>query len=112
MINKLSQEIHANAVSKGFYEAHFNYAEKIMLCVCELSESIEADRKGRRADLKAFFQRRNELIASIDKDVVKPENEPNLIREYKNACFKKYVKDTLEDELADTMIRIMDIAGH
>ena len=38
MINKLSQEIHANAVSKGFYEAHFNYAEKIMLCVCELSE--------------------------------------------------------------------------
>ena len=114
-INELSEEIHENAVNKGFYSLHqgeLNLAEKIMLCVCELSEAIEADRKGKRADLEAFFKRRNELIASMNSKAVKPDDEIDLIIGYQKQCFKTYVKDTVEDELADCMIRIMDLAGY
>jgi NTP pyrophosphatase (non-canonical NTP hydrolase) len=59
-----------------------------MLCVSELSEALEADRKGRVANLDKFDQG----IAHGD-------------------IFETYIKDTFEDELADTVIRILDLCG-
>lgn len=60
-----------------------------MLCVSELSEALEADRKGNHA--KPFVS-----LSSED---------------FKDK-FEKNCKDTFEDELADAIIRILDLCGY
>ena len=52
---------------------------------------MEADRKGRHADLKSFNEAINGFACEI--------------------AFDGYIKDTVEDELADAAIRILDLAG-
>jgi len=51
MLNKLAEEIHKNAVDKGFWEKPVEVGTSLMLIVSELGEALEADRKGDFADL-------------------------------------------------------------
>lgn len=44
MINKLSQQIHENAISKGFFDKEKNIGEMLCLIHSEVSEALEADR--------------------------------------------------------------------
>lgn len=73
-------------------------AQKIMLIVTELAESIEADRSSIDADWEKFEYIHDELI----------EENFNEKVAFKGA-FEGAVKDTFEDELADAMIRIFDL---
>lgn len=97
MINELSKQIHENAKNKGFFDEQKNIGEMLCLIHSEVSEALEADRKGKYANLKKF---------DIDRQST-PFHE--------NSCtiqaFKDNVKDTFEDELADIMIRVMDLAA-
>lgn len=43
-INELINRCHTTAKEKGFWDVSQNIAEKLMLCVTELSEACEADR--------------------------------------------------------------------
>lgn len=95
-IKQLSREIHQNAVNKGFWEENYNTAEKLMLIVSEISEALEADRKSYYADLG------NSDLQVIEADMLNDED-------YK-ALFERKVKNTFEDELADALIRILDLA--
>ena len=90
-IKELQKEIHKNAVSKGFYENPHNFGNDLMLVVSELGEAIEAHRNNEWCDMKAF----NEVLISEQYDYV--------------TCFEKYVKDTIQDEIADGVIRLMDM---
>lgn len=96
MINELSNEIHKNNIAKGFYEDEKNIGEMLALIHSEVSEALEADRKGRYA---------GEGAADY---VVKNSHNDNYFQE----LFKRDIKDTFEDELADIMIRVMDLAAH
>ncbi|MDA8886730.1 hypothetical protein OAD66_05415 [Bacteroidia bacterium] len=93
MINKLTSEIHQNAVSKGFYADERNIGEILCLIHSEVSEALEADRDNRflRSDLS---------------DVLKLDDSAFV------AKFEKTTKNTFEDELADILIRVMDLAGY
>jgi NTP pyrophosphatase (non-canonical NTP hydrolase) len=95
-INELSKIIHSKAKEKGFYDGEFNLSEKLMLIVSELGEAQESDRKNRKANLEYFLERQKELVAD----------------EGKVRAFESSVKDTLEDELADALIRILDLCGY
>lgn len=93
MINKLSKEIHENNKAKGFYEDKKNIGEMLCLIHSEVSEALEADRKD-------VFATKNILAVNgwvTDEDF--------------KESFKRGVKDTFEDELADIMIRVMDLAA-
>jgi len=113
--DELSQSIHHNAVNKNFWEcdiilklmqdkqfhpdhiktvAHAFRAQKLMLMVSEISEAMEADRKDR------YFR---ESISAVNGWISDQDFVPH---------FEKAVKDTLEDELADTFIRLLDFAQH
>ena len=94
MIKELQKEIHKNAVSKGFYDHPHNFGNDLMLVVSELGEAIEAHRKNEWCDIKAF----NEALISEQYDY--------------STCFEKYVKDTINDEIADAFIRILDMCEY
>lgn len=93
-IKSLILEIHENAKSKGFYDpgTSENIGEKLMLIVSEIAEALEADRKG-------YYS----ICGTLTKALEYGED-------FKNA-FEANVKNTFEDELADAVIRIFDLAG-
>ncbi|MDR0694704.1 MAG: hypothetical protein LBF81_05345 [Prevotellaceae bacterium] len=103
-LNQLRDEIHKNAVEKGFYDfeqsvpngalakevEHAFFAQKIALIHSELGEALNADRCNAHAHLSKY---------------------DNFNIFYKEA-FEFHIKDTVEDELADVIIRTLDLCGH
>lgn len=96
MMNELAKEIYKNAVSKGFYEDNkaTNMGERLALIHSEVSEALEADRENRFTKLGAVYG--TDHLSDI------------FFKEY----FKKEIKDTFEDELADVIIRCLDTAAY
>jgi NTP pyrophosphatase (non-canonical NTP hydrolase) len=86
----LARRIFENAKKHGFHEEGENIPEKLMLIVSELGEACEALRQGKRFTLY-------DRVKAYD---VLPE-----------IVFEQVVKDTFEDELADVLIRTLDLAG-
>ena len=70
-----------------------------MLVITELSEAVEADRKGLYARRKVF----EDWIILMD--------DPKTKDEEFIYAFKSNIKDTVEDELSDACIRLLDLAG-
>jgi len=110
MLNELAQEINTNAHRKGFYDndkaleklliGEVRIAtlkalatQKLALVITEISEAIEALRNSHVADL--------DLLEGIKDNAIE-----NVLR-FTNT-FEFYVKDTLEDEIADSIIRLLD----
>jgi hypothetical protein len=90
-----AKEIHANAIAKGFYPENpkdRNDKEMLMLIICELAEAVEAHRDNR------WMDGRQGII---------PEELAKYPQEFE-VNFKAWVKDTVEDEMADALIRILD----
>lgn len=91
-IQEISKQINYNAHAKGFWDKGVDVPEKLMLIVSEVSEAMEAD----RVDKRCLPQLAAEVVTMGD--------------EMFERHFKGDVKDTFEDELADTAIRIFDLA--
>lgn len=94
-LNDAAYKIHQAAKEKGFWDNPRETGTLLMLCVSELSEAMDADRENRFADIGLFNT--NMLIKSNG--------------DYSPMIFKDHIKDTFEDELADTVIRILDLCG-
>jgi NTP pyrophosphatase (non-canonical NTP hydrolase) len=110
-LNELRNKIHENAKAKGFYDnethiignmrgygntnatKHAFFAQKIALIHSELSEALEADRKDKRANVKSL------------------EEWGNLNNGQWCGIFENTVKNSIEDELADVIIRTLDLCG-
>lgn len=104
--NKLREKAHSNSVRHGFWENNPSDQHFLCLVISELMEAVEADRKSRRADTNAFLDKmeaRKTLEYQADTDIYK-SYQPKRI-------FEDYIKDTVEDELADAAIRLLDLAG-
>ena len=98
MLNELSNKAHAAAVEKGFYERKRDLPELAMLIITELSEAVEAERKG--AKIEAYRQ--------------KWACEYN-VDDWDANIFAKYdidMRGTIEEEIADAIIRILDLCGY
>ena len=87
-LNELAKRIHQDNVERGFYDEKRELGTLLMLIVSEVSEALEADRKGRHVNIHEIAE-----YANPDK-------------------FKEYIKDTFEDEIADTFIRLFDLVGY
>jgi NTP pyrophosphatase (non-canonical NTP hydrolase) len=98
-IAELSKEIHENAKNKGFWDKERNMGEILMLIVSEVSEAMEADREDRQANVNGF----NKMLEGWDDEHYAYDNAFKMV-------FEKTIKNTIEDELSDAAIRIMDLA--
>ena len=104
MINELARQIHENAKSKGFYDGEKNTGEMLCLIHSEVSEALEADRKSHYANLEREWH----LQGLADANYGHTFNDNEFAKTY----FEDTVKNTFEDELADIMIRVMDLAAY
>ena len=92
-LTRLSQDFHQRAVAKGFWDKGSTAGHYLMLAFGELHEAIEADRLGKCAKLTP---EQIERLRSLEGE--------EFVKE-----FLQLVKDTVEDEFADTVIRLLDI---
>lgn len=99
-LNELAVEAHANAVEKGFWEDNPSNEHFICLIISELMEAVEAHRENRFAKIPV-----NKKDTVFDAPVFHPKNCYFIVN------FDTYIKDTVEDELADAFIRLLDLAG-
>ena len=92
MLNALKEKAHKTAVEHGFYEEVKPDAFYLGLVMSEAGEAINADRKGMHADTNWF-----------EEGVANGYLTPVL--------FESYIKNSVEDEIADIVIRLLDFAG-
>lgn len=90
-LNELKNKVHQAAKEKGFWDEQHSDETMLMLIITEVSEAVEADRKGKRADRKEFLY----FLADVSFE----------------RSFSTFIKDTVDDELADAFIRCLDLAG-
>ncbi|MDR1216646.1 MAG: hypothetical protein LBK25_08190 [Treponema sp.] len=96
-LNELRDMAFEYAEKQGFHQEPVNFGERLMLIVSELGEALEADRKG--------------------KDGWLSEKEENRLKEDKKLygitpCqYEQNIRGTVQEELADALIRIFDTAG-
>lgn len=96
-LNELRNRIHSNAVNHGFWQNKPSSEHFLCLVITELAEAVEAD----RTDKKALLNKKT--VANIDGGIYDAPESRHL--------FEADIKDTLEDELADALIRLFDLAG-
>lgn len=102
--NELRDRAYQCACNHGFHNVEHSNAYYCMLIITELSEAIASDRKGRHADSNFFIETLSSSVSWNSND----EKEKNKIFK---VLFEREIKDTVEDELADVVIRCLDCAG-
>lgn len=103
-LNKLRDKAYQCAVAHGWHEENLSDEHFLCLVISELMEAMEADRKGRHADTKKFNQKMDYYIHEMK---LYGENYDKAYRD----TFEYCLKDSVEEELADVCIRLLDLAG-
>lgn len=120
-LNILSKQIVEANKLKGFHDKENSNEHYLCLVISELMEAVEADRKGKKAnielmnrDIEEEKRYRDSLLnskARLHPDTIeqlkKTSTDEAIFKEY----FETYIKDSDADELADAIIRLLDLAG-
>lgn len=90
-LNKLRDQAYKSACEHGFHDETYSINHYLCLIISELMEAVEADRIRDYADMDAYEEYEGRITF-----------EENFVR---------HIKNTVEDELADACIRILDMFG-
>lgn len=103
--NTLRDNAHNTAVRHGFWDDEPSDDHFLCLISSELMEAVNADRKSNNGNLQA-------MVAIVDQQAA---SEYGITDDWMSFWFKTYfeerVKDSVGDEIADAIIRILDLAG-
>lgn len=90
-LNDSAKTILNNNIEKGFNNPNYNIGELLMLVTSELGEALESHRKGKFSNWEHF--------------------ENDISKLGKIESFKLHIKDTFEDEIADAVLRLLDLSA-
>lgn len=96
-LNALRNRAYKIACEHGFHDEELSNEHSLMLVITELAEAVEADRKGKVAQRMMFGM-------NCDTSQENPTHHWCF-------CFDQFIKDSVPDELADAVIRLLDLAG-
>ena len=96
-LEKLSQEAFETAKAHGWHDTEQPDETYLMLIITEIAEAVQADRKDRRADTARF----KECMAAIERTG----------DDWFMTAFAEHIDGTVECELADILIRCLDLAA-
>lgn len=109
-LNNLATKLHEETMKKGFYEEHRQIGTLLMLIVSELGEALEAERRNKKCPGFNLIETLEKIDDSWEaKEYISGTGTPAV--NLKNA-FETTVKDTFEDEIADALIRLLDLVGY
>ncbi len=99
----LIKRVHDNAVKHGWHDQKRSEEHWLMMIVTEIAELVEADRKHRYAKpfVIGIYQSNQKIYTEFGE----------CGEEQFQRFFEAYIKDTVQDELADVCIRIFDMFG-
>jgi NTP pyrophosphatase (non-canonical NTP hydrolase) len=102
-LNDFCKEVFEANKLKGFDVSKENIGQTLMLVVSELSEALEAHRKG-NINVCRYKYDKNLSYYGWDKESIG-------YKEKEIESFRSYIKDSFEDEISDSFIRLMDLVG-
>lgn len=100
-LNELRDRAYQCAIKHGWHEQQYSDYHFLCLVISELMESVEADREGKRSQVAMFKEWQGNSI---------PLTEETKLRRFKED-FEEFIKGTVEEELSDACIRLLDLAG-
>ena len=104
-LNELRDRAYKTACDHGFHDEELSNEHCLCLVISELMEAVEADRKGKRANVDWY----NKKMANsrICQGLV-----PGTPKEIGfEVAYNETIKGSIEEELADACIRLLDLAG-
>ena len=90
-LNELRDEAYSIAKANGWHEEEHSDEHCLMLVITEIAEAVQADRENLHADVEAF--KKYEMVLDFKEN------------------FERQIKNTVEDELSDVIIRCLDLCG-
>lgn len=93
-LNELRDEAYSVAKTNGWHEEEHSDKHYLMLIIAEIAEAVQADRNGISPDIdgyKAFIEAHDETCVAY--------------------AYNHFIKGCLEEELADVVIRCLDLCG-
>lgn len=101
--DELAQEAFETAKAHGWHDEELPDETYLMLIITEIAEAVQADRKDKHADVAKFKEYQTYYGTFL------PSEEIRTIRFRED--FEAYIKNSVEDELSDVVIRCLDLAG-
>lgn len=98
-LNELRDKTYQCAIAHGWHEEEHSNEHYFCLIISELMEAVQADRKNRHATNLDVI---NTLCENLKGGMFDEEHKD---------LYEMFVKDTVEDELADACIRLLDYSG-
>lgn len=99
-LNTLAQDIYKANKEKGFWDKERNVGELLMLVTSELAEALEADRKEYRF-----------LPYNYNRQIQINMQQGMTLEKAKHEAFGVFCKNSFEDEIADAIIRLLDLSA-
>lgn len=100
-LNELRDKAYQCAIAHGWHEEKHSNEHYLCLIISELMEAVQADRNGKRANVAMFKEWQGNSL---------PLSQETQTRRFKED-YEAYIKDSVEDELSDACVRILDFAG-
>ena len=104
-LTELQKRIWDIAKEHGWHDKPISKEHYLGLVMTEVAEAVEADRNGRRAESKEFAELLDKQPKAIDS-----ETNSAIYKSWFEATYKNYIKGSIEEEFADVVIRILDMA--
>ena len=98
-LQALAAKIYEIATAHGWHDTKNSARHYLCLVMTEVAEAVEADRKHKHA-----------LMEMFNANVNTPQPENRKVEHWK-FCFETFVKNSIEDEFADIVIRLLDMAN-